>query len=183
MAHSILCLSPWRSSLTSRDVLTITSDPEWGNTLGILSGSSFWSKAPSLCMGINTERFNLVYHVVKCVVMGVRGGAGGWGTAVRTGRLRVPFPVGSLRFFISLFFRPHCGSGIDSACNRNEYQGPIVGGKGGRCLRMTTLPPSYTDCQKFWELQPSGFLTSYPSLYRDRFTVVFCNFKPHVLCL
>jgi len=32
-------------------------------------------------------------------------------------------------------------SGVDSASNRNEYQEYFVGGKGGRCVGLTTLPP------------------------------------------
>ena len=31
--------------------------------------------------------------------------------------------------------------GVDSACNRNEYQGYFLGGKGGRCIGLPTLPP------------------------------------------
>ena len=30
---------------------------------------------------------------------------------------------------------------IDSACNRYEYQGYVVGSKGGRCVGLTNLPP------------------------------------------
>jgi len=32
------------------------------------------------------------------------------------------------------------------------------GGKGGRCVRLTPLPPSYTDCLEIWESQPPGNL-------------------------
>ena len=34
----------------------------------------------------------------------------------------------------------HCGPGVDSASNKNEYQGYLPGeeGKGGRCVRLTT---------------------------------------------
>jgi hypothetical protein len=32
------------------------------------------------------------------------------------------------------------------------------GGKGGRCLGLTTLPPSCADCLKIWEPQPPGTL-------------------------
>jgi len=32
--------------------------------------------------------------------------------------------------------------GADSASNRNEYQVYFLGVKGGRCIRLTTLPPS-----------------------------------------
>jgi hypothetical protein len=30
----------------------------------------------------------------------------------------------------------------------------FLGGKGGRCVGLTTLPPSCVDCLKIWELQP-----------------------------
>ena len=39
-------------------------------------------------------------------------------------------------------FRSHCGPGVDSASNRNEHQDYFLGGKGGRCVSLTTLPPS-----------------------------------------
>jgi len=35
-------------------------------------------------------------------------------------------------------FRWHYGPGVDSASNRNEYQVYFLGGKGGRCVRLTT---------------------------------------------
>ena len=47
-------------------------------------------------------------------------------------------------FFIDIkSFRSHYGPVVDSASNRNEYQEYFLGGKGGRCVRLTTLPPSY----------------------------------------
>jgi len=49
-------------------------------------------------------------------------------------------------FSIILSFRPHYGPGFYSASNRNEYQEYFLGGKGGRCLGLTTLPPSCADC-------------------------------------
>jgi len=33
-----------------------------------------------------------------------------------------------------------------STCNRNEYQGYLLRGKGGRCIGLTTLPYSCVDC-------------------------------------
>jgi hypothetical protein len=36
--------------------------------------------------------------------------------------------------------------GVDSASNRNEYQEYFLGGKGGWCVGLTTLPPSCADC-------------------------------------
>ena len=56
-------------------------------------------------------------------VEGARGGAVGWRAALQTGR--------SLEFFIDIILPA-----------RNEYQEYFVGGNGGRCVRLTTLPPS-----------------------------------------
>ena len=47
--------------------------------------------------------------------------------------------------------------GVDSA-SKNEYQ-DIPGGKGGRCVRVTTLPPSCAECLVIWSLnrpEPAG---------------------------
>jgi hypothetical protein len=41
------------------------------------------------------------------------------------------------------------GPGVDSAFNRNEYQEYFLGGKGGRCVGLTTLPSSCADCLEF----------------------------------
>jgi hypothetical protein len=42
----------------------------------------------------------------------------------------------------------HYGPGVDSASNTNEYKEYFMGGKGGRCVGLTTLPPSCVDCLK-----------------------------------
>jgi hypothetical protein len=39
-------------------------------------------------------------------------------------------------------FQLHCGPGVNSAFNRNEYQEDSWGLKGGWCVRLTTLLPS-----------------------------------------
>jgi len=36
-------------------------------------------------------------------------------------------------------FGPHCGPGVESTSNRNEYQEYFLGGKGGRCVGLTCL--------------------------------------------
>ena len=42
-------------------------------------------------------------------------------------------------YFIDIkSFRSHYGPGVESASKRNEYQEYFVGGKGGRCVRLTT---------------------------------------------
>ena len=43
-------------------------------------------------------------------------------------------------------FRPHYAPGFDSAFNRNEYQEYNQGRAVSRCLGLTILPPSYSDC-------------------------------------
>jgi len=56
-------------------------------------------------------------------------------------------------------FRSHYGPGVDSASNRNEVPGTFPGGKGGRCARLTTLPPSCAVVTKSGNvnfLEPSG---------------------------
>jgi len=52
-------------------------------------------------------------------------------------------------FHFLLPFRPHYGPGVESASNRNEYQGYLLGGgegKGCRCVGLITLPPSRGKC-------------------------------------
>ena len=61
-------------------------------------------------------------------------------------------------FSLTQSFRPHYGPGVDSASNRNEYQEYSLVGKGGRCVGLTTLPPSCTDCLEIWEPRPPGNL-------------------------
>ena len=51
------------------------------------------------------------------------------------------------------------GPGVDSASNRNEYQENLLGGKCGRCVRLTTLPPPCAVVMKSGNLsflEPSG---------------------------
>ena len=62
-------------------------------------------------------------------------------------------------------FRPHYGHGVIPASNRIEYQEYFLGGKGGLCVVLTTLP--YTDYLEIWEPQPPGAWRTYLGLYRD----------------
>ena len=65
----------------------------------------------------------------------------------------VRFPMVSLEFSIDIIL----GS-------TQEY---FLGSKGGQCVGLTTLPPSWAECLEIWEPQPPW--TS-PGLYRDSFT-------------
>ena len=55
-------------------------------------------------------------------------------------------------------FRQHYGPGVDSASNRNEYQEYFLWGRGGRCVGLTTLPPSFDSCLEIWKPQPPATL-------------------------
>jgi hypothetical protein len=50
-------------------------------------------------------------------------------------------PEGRRSIFIDFIF-PASGPGVDSASNRNEYQGYLLGGKDGKCVWLTTSTSS-----------------------------------------
>ena len=52
-----------------------------------------------------------------------------------------------------------------------------MGGEGGRCVGLTTLPPSYVDCLEIWEPQPPGTLRACPGITLP-FTIKCIN-KPY----
>ena len=52
----------------------------------------------------------------------------------------------------------------------NEHKECLLGGKSGRCVWLTTLPPSCADCLEIWEFQPPGTIRACPGQYRDYFT-------------
>ena len=71
---------------------------------------------------------------------------GAWGSVVvkaLRGRTRDRFQAVTLGIYsvaADISMRP----GVESA-SKNEYQ-DIPGGKGGRCIGVTTLPPSCAEC-------------------------------------
>ena len=68
------------------------------------------------------------------------------------------------KFSVTLSLQPHYTPGVDSACNRNEYQEYFLGGKGGRCIGLTTAPLSCLACLEIKEPQPPGTLRACPGL-------------------
>jgi hypothetical protein len=44
-------------------------------------------------------------------------------------------------FWVTYSFQSRYGPEVDTASNRNEHQVYFLGGKGGRCVRLTTLLP------------------------------------------
>jgi hypothetical protein len=84
---------------------------------------------------------------------------------LQIGRSLVRSQLMSVGIFIDIkSFRSHYGPGVDSASNRNEYQEYFLGVKGGRCVRLTPLPPSCavdTKSVKRNFLEPSGTVQAY----------------------
>jgi hypothetical protein len=76
-----------------------------------------------------------------------------------------------MEFFILQSFQPHYDLAIDSVYNRNEYQEYfLVGGKGVRCLGLTTIPYTCADSLEIWEPQPPGTHRVCPELSWRCFT-------------
>ena len=82
----------------------------------------------------------------------------GWGTALQAGRLGFDSRWCHWNFSLTQSFQPHYGPGVKSASNRNEYHEYFLGGKGGRCIGLTTLPPWCANCLETWQPQPPGTL-------------------------
>jgi hypothetical protein len=70
--------------------------------------------------------------------------------------------AGTIPFGVITIFHS-CNPSGRTMTDRNEYQvyfllGRGGGGKGGRCVGLTNLPPSCADCLESWEPQPPGNL-------------------------
>jgi len=87
----------------------------------------------------------------------------------------------SLEVFINIILPAALWLWGDSASNRNEYQEYVLGGKGGRCVGLTTLPPSCADCLEIWESEPPGILRACPGQYRDCFTFLCSHHQEKLL--
>jgi hypothetical protein len=63
-------------------------------------------------------------------------------------------------------------TGVDLASNRNEYQEYFLGGKGGQCIGLTTLPPSCANCLEIWEPQTLGTLKNETQSVQQRADII-----------
>ena len=87
-----------------------------------------------------------------------RGGAVGWGTALQAGRSRVRF------LMVEFFFDTILPAALWTWGWLRWVLGIFLGGKGSRCVGLTTLPPSCADCPEILEPQPPGTLRACPGL-------------------
>ena len=84
--------------------------------------------------------------------------------------------VGSIPDVVIGIFCSHNPSGRTMALELTQHLTEMSirniswGGKGGRCVGLTTLPSSCADCLEIWEPQPPGTLRAYPGLKWDFLT-------------
>ena len=93
---------------------------------------------PRLSKQHNLEKWKLISFSL--------GGAVGWGTALQAGESRVQFPMVSLEFFIDIILPAALWPWGRLSLLQKWVPGMFPGGKGGGCVRLTTLPPSGADC-------------------------------------
>jgi hypothetical protein len=72
------------------------------------------------------------------------------------GRSRVRFPIMSFEFFIHIFLSAAIWPWGWLSLYQKWVPEILPGGKGGRCVGLTTLQPSCADCLEIWEPHPSG---------------------------
>jgi len=89
----------------------------------ILMITTFLSKHFTVKKLVQTNQCKLFALINR---LRARGDAG---TALQAGKSQFRFPMVSLQFSINISFRPHYGSAVDSASNRNEYQEHFLGVK------------------------------------------------------
>ena len=74
---------------------------------------------------------------------------------------------------------PHYGPEVDSASNRNEYQEYFLGGKGGRCVGLTTCQLQCADCLEILGASPSW---NSQGLSRAVMGLLYCYHYRHCVC-
>jgi hypothetical protein len=180
----------WGDSITPRPLFTPRKDPV-PNKEAILFLFNFWcfgmqmvkirilisnisSDIRTLChpacsdlrqntdtqISVDLHAISITFHCLK----GARAGAVGWGTAIHVGRSRVRFPMVSLEFFIDIILPAALWPRGTLSLQQKWVPGIFPGGKGGRCVGLTTLPPSWAECLEIWELQPPVTLSACPGL-------------------
>ena len=79
-------------------------------------------------------------------------------------------PMVSLEFFIDIILPAALWPWVWLSLYQKWVPGIFPGSEGGRCIGLTTLPASSSDCFEIWEPQPPGTLRACPGLQWDCFT-------------
>jgi hypothetical protein len=82
----------------------------------------------------------------------------------------------SLEFFMNII-RPNCGPGVDKASSGNEYQEFFLGGRGDRCIGLTSSP-SCAGWLEIWDSQLPGTLRAFPGLLLGLFCLLLVHGNP-----
>ena len=88
----------------------------------------------------------------------LRRNAVGWGTELQDGRWWVRFPMVSLEFFVDIFLPAALWPWGWLSLQQKWVPGVFPEGKVGRCVGLTSFPPSCADCLVLWEPQLLGTL-------------------------
>ena len=104
------------------------------------------------------------FYSHSCGFLGARGGAVGWGTALQAGRSRVRFTMVSLESVIDTKPPAALWPWGWLRLQQKWVPGIYPGGKGGRCVWLTTVPTSCADWLEIWEPQLPGTLRACPGL-------------------
>ena len=121
-------------------------------------------KSVGVLFKINVYLFCLVWRSK----VWVRGGTVGWGAALKNRKVAGSIPNGVISIF-----HWHNPSGRTMALGSTQ---PLTqmstrnGGKGGRYVGMSILPPACVDCLEIWEPQTPGAIKACPHLHRNCFT-------------
>ena len=106
------------------------------------------------------------------------GGIVGWDTALQVGRSQVRIMMVSLEFFFDII-PPAAPRSL--ASNRPltdvDTRNISLVGKGGRCVGLTTLPPSCADCLEIWEPQTTETLQACNRLVQGLLYLFFLNLQ------
>jgi len=74
-----------------------------------------------------------------------------WGTVLQAVRSCVRFPMEALEFFIDIILPATLCHRVRRCLKQKWVPGVSSGVKGGRCVGLTTFPPSCADCLEILE--------------------------------
>ena len=118
--------------------------------------------------GLYSQTF--VHHLTIPYIHGKGCGVAKWLRRCATSRMVPGLIPGGVTGFFSDIFPSDRTMALESTqplvkmSTRN-----IPGGKGGRCVRLTS-PPSRAECHEIWKPKPPGTLWATMGLLRDSFT-------------